>query len=426
MRPLEGNSEIKHNRKITIMVIMDGAADHVRIEGKSPLEIAETPNLDYITKHGGIGIVQTLYEDLPKDSVVAQLGLLGYDPYQYFPMGRSYFEVPDNIQLDSNDLIFRANFVHFDDSSVLRSYNGNGISCEEATKVVEFINAATCEQFKEFKLYHNSAFRNTLLIKNAGKLDFKIGYWEPHEEEGRSFLNQKLITAPSEHPLINKINDYIDFIYKNTGSTKTNGIFPWGYSYPISLPAFSENNKGCLIGNMDFLNGFSREMNLDFFKIGNSNWDTDYKGKGDLVAEHIESGNYDFIYCHINGPDEASHMNDIEKKVFSIEQIDKFILGPIRSVLETNPGRLNSVMVCPDHYTNINLGSLGNKRRDAHSMEPVPFILWNNKIKDNVTSFSEKNAQKGYYSGSVYNHMDLLELMNFNRKERNLVDVIEK
>lgn len=401
-------------RKVTIMVIMDGAADHIRIEGKSPLEIAETPNLDFITEQSGIGIIQTLYEDLPKDSVVAQLGLLGYDPYKYFPLGRSYFEVPNDVKLDANDLIFRVNFVHFDEQSVLKSYNGNGISCAEAQKVVEYINSITCERFSEFKLYHNSAFRNSLIIKNVGELNFKMNYWEPHEEEGRNFLNLKLITAPLESILVNRINDYIDFIRHNTGSDKTNGIFPWGYSYPIDLPVFSKDIKGCIIGNMDFLNGFSKGMNLDFFKIGNSSWDTDYKGKGNLLTEHIEKGDYDFIYCHINGPDEASHMNDVQKKVFSIEQIDKFILGRIRSLLQTNPERVNSIVVCPDHYTNINLNNSGNKRRDAHSLEPVPFILWNNKIKDDVKSFSEKNAEKGYYNKVRYNHLDLLKLMDLN------------
>ena len=121
-------------------------------------------------------------------------------------------------------------------------------------------------------------------------------------------------------------------------------------------------------------------------------------------------------------------MNDVDKKVFSIEQIDKYILRPDTfGSCRQIPERLNYVIVvCPDHYTNINLSNFENKRRDAHSIEPVPFILWNNKIKDDVKSFSEKNAQKGYYSGFVYNHMDLLELMNFNRKERNLADVTQK
>jgi 2,3-bisphosphoglycerate-independent phosphoglycerate mutase len=410
------NRTIQEDMKKNIIVIMDGAADRLRVDGKSPLEIARTPHLDYITKHSRIGRMQTLYPDLPKDSVVAQLGLLGYDPYEYFPLGRSYFEVPDGVKVEEDDLIFRVNFVYFDQEEVLESYNGNGITSEAARQVVSRLNERCAGQFPDFKLYNNSAFRNTLIIRNVGKLDFKIKYWEPHEEEGTSFLNKELLASPIEHPLVKRLNEYIRFIKNNTGSTQTNGIFPWGYSYPVQLPAFSENLNGCVIGNMDFLNGFSKEMGLDFFKIGNSNWDTDYEGKGRILSRELQADNYHFIYCHINGPDEASHMHDLEKKVYSIEQIDQHILQPIANALKEQAYRINSVAVCPDHYTNIEAGNKEGTRREAHSMDPVPFIIWDNDRKDTAERFSERTALEGYFGEKVFNHLELLKMMKLGQE----------
>ncbi len=400
----------KSKRKVHIMIIMDGASDHFRLNGKSPLEIAETPHLDKITERSGIGRLQTLYSDLPKDSVVAQLGLLGYDPYKYFPLGRSYFEVPDDIEVNANDLIFRVNLVHFDDDHVLTSYSGNSIDTTSAKSIIKYINESTDKVFPEFRLYNNSDFRNSLIIKNVGRLDFELKYWEPHEEQGRNFADQNLITASVKHPFVDRINEYVNFVSQKLKGREINGIFPWGYSHSIDLPKFSENLKGCIIGNMDFLNGFSRKMGLDFYKIGNSNWDTDYAGKGKLLVEQFEKGDYDFIYCHINGPDEASHLNDLEKKIFSIEQIDKHILGPVFHLFRNETDELGSVMISPDHYTNINLLDYKDKRRDAHSVDPVPFVIWNDRIKDEVLTFSEKNAMNGCYK-EIINHCDLMDLM---------------
>ena len=406
----------KNNKKIFIVIIMDGASDHLRIMNRSPLELAQTPYLNKITKEGFVGLVQTLYPDLPKDSVVAQLGLLGYDPYKYFPKGRSFFEVPNNVEVREDDLIFRVNLVFMDQNNVLKSYNGSGVNSEEARKIVDIINVKSEKLFPEFKLYNISDFRNTLVIKNAGKLKFDLKYYEPHEEEGKCFDLDRLIYSESKSPFVDRINDYISFAKKNINSLKVNNIFPWGYSHPINLPKFSENLKSCFIGNMDFLNGFANQMGFDFCKIGNSNWDTDYKDKGKNTMRKIDEG-YDFIYCHINGPDEASHMNDVKKKIFSIEQIDQHILKPIFSYFERFPGKLGAVAICPDHYTNIRNDSDSATRRDAHSIDPVPFLVWDGKRKDKVKDFSENSALTGLYGSTVISHLDLLGLMGLSKEK---------
>lgn len=415
---MENTLAEKYNseRKTYVVVIMDGASDHFRVEGRSPLEIAKTPYLDRITEQSSIGLMQTLYPDLPKDSVVAQLGLLGYDPYKYFPKGRSYFEVPNGVQVGENDLVLRVNLVFFDNNNVLKSYNGFEIESKESKEIVDNINSKSKELFPEFELHNISDFRNTLIIKNVGKLNFNLDCYEPHEEEGKTFDIQNLVRSSTKNPLVDRINNYISLAVKNINNSKVNCIFPWGYSHSICLPKFSNSMKGCIIGNMDFLNGFAKEMDLEFCKVGNSNWNTDYKKKGSLVLEKIEES-YDFIYCHINGPDEASHMNDVDKKIYSIEQIDQHILKPIFKYFETFHEQLGSITVCPDHYTNIRIGENTSTRRDAHSIDPVPFIVWDGKQKDDINVFSENLAAMGRYGDMTYNHLDLLKLMGIKTME---------
>ena len=130
-----------------------------------------------------------------------------------------------------------------------------------------------------------------------------------------------------------------------------------------------------------------------------------------MVLDHLSQGEYDFIYCHINGPDEASHMNDLEKKIYSIEQIDYHILRPVYEFMIKNPDRLGAVAICPDHYTNINLTSNEAERRDAHSLDPVPFAIWGGEKTDDVMAFTEKDTQRGCYTDIRYSHLDLLSLM---------------
>lgn len=401
------------NEKIFIIVIPDGAADQLRVDGKSPLEIANTPFLDAITGLSCTGLMKTLYSDLPKDSVVAQLGLLGYDPYVYFPKGRSYFEVPDHVQVSEDDLVFRVNLVFFDKKNILKSYNGFGITSDEALKIVNNINSYAEKSFSEFELYNISEFRNILIIRKVVKKCVYFDFYEPHEEEGQYIDKRSLINSSTNPHLAKRINKYISFVNEYINHPKVNSILPWGYSHAIDLPKFSNNLKGCIIGHMDFLNGFSKKMGLDFQKAGNSNWDSDYKEKGDHVINKINEG-YNFIYCHINGPDEASHMNNLEKKIFSIEQIDKYILEPIITYFSEFPDRLGAVAICPDHYTNIRTDQNGT-RREAHSIDDVPFAVWNNKKKDMVTCFSENSVKGGGYGPTSLSHLDLLSLMGIKK-----------
>lgn len=408
------------DRKVHVVVIADGASDRLRINGKSPFALAHTPHLDTMTNLATTGLMQTLYADLPKDSIVAQMGILGYDPYQYLAGGRAALERPAQLEVSARDLLFRANLVRFE-AGVLQSYNANCISSAKAEPLINRINHFTRKAFPSFELHHVSDFRNILLIRDTPVDPNQIICPEPHENQGGAFDFNQLIhsTNPANKMLLDQLHRYLKSIFSflSREMQLPYAIFPWSPSTPCSWPTFKQHNrflgKACLIGHADFLRGFGRAMDIPFFRLGNGLWDTNYKAKGQCVMDCIEKG-YDFIYCHINGPDEAAHMNSTMHKVTSIQGIDHHILRPILNYFQKHPDKLGSVFFCPDHYTNISAGQKVTTRRDAHSLDPVPFLLWNNKKRDVVQSFTEDEVLKGDFARDKLTHLDVLKLMQIS------------
>jgi 2,3-bisphosphoglycerate-independent phosphoglycerate mutase len=403
--------------KVYIIVIADGASDHLRSNGKSPLELAHTPYLDQITAQSATGTMKTLYEDLPKGSVVAQMGILGYDPHQYLSGGRAAFELPVQAKASPRDLLFRANIVHFQDE-ILQNYNADGISTGAAKPLIAGINQMMADKFPDFELWHVSDFRNILIIREADVNPVEIICPEPHEHQGAHFNLSQLIRSDLQgnNSLTNRLNQYLVQVhsYVTDHLALPYAIFPWSPSTYKKLPSFSEQNnfsgKAGIIGNADFLRGFGKAMDIPFFQMGNGLWNTDYNAKGQCVINCIKEG-YSFIYCHINGPDEASHMNNLGQKITSIERIDRDILGPIFKYFQKQPSFLGSLLFCPDHYTNIHIeGSVGS-RKEAHSIDPVPFLIWDRQTHDEVMTFSETSVLNGLYADKALTHLDMMQLM---------------
>lgn len=399
-----------------VLIIMDGAADRARICGKSPLQIARTPNIDYLTSIGASGLMTTLYDDLPKGSIVAQLGMFGYEPHKYYPHGRSSCEaLAIGICLNDKDLSFRANFTSFK-KNILDSYNADNIKSKDAYPLILRLEDELKDDFPEFELYHNSDFRNTLVIRNANIHPSFLICPEPHESMGKKFDLSNLLKAKDEQAkgIAIRINSFIKRSAEILKDEQANALIPWSPSSALKLPDFSDNikikGKYGVISHMDFLHGIAKAAGIDSFKIGNGDWNTDYASKSHTLNELLLK-NYIFVACHINGPDESSHMGDIERKVYSIEQIDKHIVGPLITYFETYPKELGGVIVTPDHYTNYFPRKGELHRSETHSKEPVPFVLWNNFDRDNNTLFSEDDAVGGKFANPSINHNGILNLL---------------
>jgi 2,3-bisphosphoglycerate-independent phosphoglycerate mutase len=397
-----------------VLIVPDGAADSNRDRGGSPLNVACTPNMDFIAREGVCGLVQTLYPDLPRESMVAQLGMLGWDPRVYYPCGRASAELlaSHGIALNNSDLAFRANFVLMN-QNLLESYNANYISSLDAKCLVSRLSTRLGKDFPEFELYHSSDFRSTLVVRNACVDPQDLVCFEPHENEGREFLPGQLIFGVTKDAvrLAARINLYLAEAAKVLGNAQANALFPWSVSRSLQLVPFHEvtatTGRAGIVGFMDFLKGIARAGSMEFFQVGNGRPETDYRAKGEQVVDLLEQG-FTFILCHINGPDEASHMRDLNGKIDCLERIDEWIVGPVLRYFQQHMDELGAVAVAPDHYSNIY--SYDGKRSDIHSSHRVPFAIWNNRDRDECMRYDETEALRGRYADGV-GHLEFLPLL---------------
>ncbi len=399
--------------KRDVLIILDGAGDTTKIDGQTPWEYAKTPNMDWLAKRGVTGLMQTLYPDLPKGSIVAQLGILGFDPYKYYPHGRASCEaLAIGINLQKNDIAFRAN-LSLVEKDILKSYNANYIKTENALLIINKINNILKDKYPNFELYNNSDFRNTLIVRNSSIKPKNLVCIEPHENIGVQLDPLSLIKTIDGNTSedIQQLNNYLNEIAALIKNDDANIIIPWSASTALSLPEFKYglNSKNAIIGHMDFLKGIAIASNMDFFLEGNGSWDTDYSAKAERLISLLEK-DYGFVYCHINGPDEASHAGKSKEKIESIESIDSIIVEKVKSYFLSNPEQLGRLIITTDHYTN--LIAIESKRHEAHSLHPVPFLVWNNNEHDNVNKFSEKDCKGGKYGDIPINHLSLLHILN--------------
>ena len=414
-------------KKKYALIIPDGGGDVYRNEGRSPLAMAHIPYSDFLASEGVAGVMQTLYPDLPKESIVAQLGMLGWDPHLYYPNGRASCELLalEDIYLQEGDLAFRANLVRME-GRVLVSYNADYIFSEQSLPLIEKLNKELRQEFPDFELYHNSDFRNTLVMRGVGLEPIDLRCPEPHENHQVEFDVANLISGKSVAgcAVAARLNQYLSRSAQLLRSDAANMLFPWSPSKSFHLPAFKENTgfegKTALVGCMDFLHGIAKAGALDFFKVGNGRPDTDYQAKGAKTVELFSDG-YDFVICHVNGPDEASHMGDLKLKIKSLEELDKFIVRPVVEYFQSHPDELGGVMIVPDHYTNHTAASGDNTRVEAHSSHPVPFALWNGRERDEARYYSEDDVLLGKYAQEPINHLELLRALGVWSADREKV-----
>lgn len=412
---------MKHPKKQYVLVIPDGAADTYRDNGRSPFALADTTYIDLVAREGVCGLMQTLYDDLPKESIVAQMGMLCWDPHLYYPRGRASCELLalEGVKLNEGDIAFRANLVRMD-GKVLASYNADYIYSTQARVLINSVNHTLRKEFPGFELYHNSDFRNTLVVRDAQIDPRDLICPEPHESHGLEFDAARLLNGRNEksRTVATHINSYLTRVAAVLAGKRGNMLFPWSASKVLNLPPFAEvsgfSGPTAIVGCMDFLHGIAKAGGIDSYKVGNGRPDTDFASKGAKVVELL-AGGYEFVVCHINAPDEAAHMGDLAGKIKAIEMIDKFVVSQIVDYFRSHPEQLGGVMIVPDHYTNIPEYVNRQRRADIHSMQPVPFALWNGRECDAVRTFSEDAARAGKYASPPVSHLDLTRVLGVSQ-----------
>ena len=212
------------------------------------------------------------------------------------------------------------------------------------------------------------------------------------------------------------MNRYLQRAAALLAGQPANALFPWSASRVFRLPAFAEitgfKGRVAMVAFMDFLKGIARAGGIEFVRLGNGRPDTDYRAKGAAVVDLLDAG-CQFVICHVNGPDEASHLGDRDLKVASLEAFDRLTVGPGVEWFSRHPEQLGGVMVMPDHYTNH---SLGGERSEAHSLDPSPFALWNGRDRDEVVRFDEDAVLEGRFGREPLGRLQLLDLLGITRR----------
>jgi 2,3-bisphosphoglycerate-independent phosphoglycerate mutase len=385
------------------IIVPDGAADEPLEElgGKTVLQIAQTPYMDKISTQGRLGQVNTIPKGMEPGSDVAQMSLLGYDPVEFYT-GRAPIEaVARNIKLSPNDWVFRCNLVTICDGK-MEDYSAGHISTEEGSKLIKDLNEQLSDE--KFCFYPGVSYRHLLVFKDA---DFDVKTYPPHDYIGTA-IEKILPRGKGAEILIDLIgrsqqlfiNHDINKVKKDLGENQVSSIWLWGQGKKARMESFKKRFglNGAAITAVDLVRGLSMLIGFDLLNVPGATGfvDTNYQGKASAAIEALDK--YDLVFIHIEAPDEASHNGSIELKKKAIEQIDKYIVGPVLEALQGYEKW--RILVLPDHPTPIS--------NRAHSAGPVPFAMAGTGVKGILhTTFSEANAAK---SGiKIENGFELME-----------------
>lgn len=377
----------------------DGMADYPipDLNGKTPLQAAATPHLDRMAQKGALGLVRTIPLGFPPGSDVANLSIFGYDPALHFT-GRAPLEAAAmGIRLGPADVAFRCNLVTLTPGRggvVMGDFSAGHIATAEAQEIIADIGKILGSE--EFSFYPGVSYRH-LLIWHNGKKGLSLKTTPPHDITGQE-IAEHLPAGEGQEEILGLMDraravleDHpVNQARKNTGKKPGNAIWLWGQGQAPSLLPLSQrfNLTGSVISAVDLMKGIGFYAGLEIINVPGATGylDTNYEGKADYALREILKK--DFVYVHVEAPDEASHNGSLKDKMQAIEDFDRKIVGPLLRGLGAYKDF--RIMALPDHPTPISL--------KTHSAEPVPFVLFSSEDRSQAAkeerSFDENSARK--------------------------------
>ena len=379
-----------------VVLLCDGMADLPRedLVGKTPMETANKPNMDMLARVSEVGLVKTVIDTLKPGSDVANLSVLGYDPSVYYS-GRSPLEAGSiGIDMKPTDISFRCNLVTLSDEDryedkTMVDYCADDISTAEAAEIISFIQKKLGNE--EFSFYSGVSYRHCL-IWDHGTLDIGT-LTPPHDITGRKITDHLGVNQNGEKLLDMMKRSYellkdhpVNIRRIKRGQRPANSLWFWGEGVRKELMPFEKKYglKGAMISAVDLLKGIGKFTEMEVIDVPGATGyiDTNFAGKAEAAINTLKGGN-DFVYIHVEAPDECGHRFEIENKVRSIELIDELILGPILKAFENEDIR---ILICPDHPTPLAL--------KTHTNAPVPYLIYDSRKEvSGVERFDEENAE---------------------------------
>lgn len=395
-----------------LVLLCDGMADYPveELGNKTPMGASFTPSMDKLAKASGIGLVKTVADNMKPGSDVANLAVLGYDPQVYYS-GRSPLEAGSiGIDMKPTDVSFRCNLVtlsdeeNYEDKTIL-DYCADDISTEEARVLVEYL----AEHFNndEFKLYSGVSYRHCLIWDN-GTMDVGT-LTPPHDITGKP-IKEYIPAHKNAAKLYDMMKKSYDILKNHPvnqariarGKRPANSMWFWGEGVRKALMPFEEKYglKGSMISAVDLLKGIGKFSGMNVVEVQGATGyiDTNFEGKAKAAIDEFEKGQ-DFVYIHLEAPDECGHRHEIENKKKSLELIDEKVLTPVLEALEKYDDY--KVLIMPDHATPLAL--------KTHTNDPIPFLMYHKKNEiSGCEEFTEETAKStGEY---VENGHELLKM----------------
>lgn len=385
-----------------LIIVPDGAADESieALGAKTPLEAADMQNINQLAQKSEVGLVQTIPDGVAPGSDAANLAVMGYDPKVYLT-GRSPLEaVSIGIDMSPEDVAFRCNLItlegegSFEDMTVV-DHSAGDITTEEAGELIAAVNEAF--ETKTLHFYTGTSYRN-LLITNGGHTNYDLT--PPHDilgrqtaaylpkGEGADWIRDMMLRSCQilkDHP-VNKAR-------AQQGLRPANAIWIWGQGKKPKLDSFYDKYgvKGAVVSAVDLIKGIGLCAGLEAVHVegATGTLHTDFDGKAKAAIQCFQEGK-DFVYLHLEAPDECSHQGDLEGKIKALELIDQKVAGPVSRFLAES-GEDYRILIVPDHQTPVRLRT--------HTSGPVPYVLYDSakagKIDEESQRFDEASAEKG-------------------------------
>jgi len=403
-----------------LVLIGDGMSDYPvkELGGKTPLEAAKTPNMDFLAQNGECGWVQNVPSGMSPGSDVAAMSIFGYDPKKYYT-GRGPLEAASlGVKLNKNEVAFRCNLVTVKDGK-MDDFTAGHISNREAEQIIKTLNKKLGS--KAVKFYSGLSYRHLLVISNlsargavpAGRQESafggkdqnsKIKCTPPHDITGKlieDYLPQgggsDLIRHLMKESIMPLLEHQVNIKRIKVGKKPASMIWLWGQGAAPQLIPFRKKYKksGAVITAVHLLKGLGNILGLKIIDVPGATGflDTNYKGKAEYALRALKK--CDLVFVHVEAPDEAGHMGDVKGKIQAIEDFDKKVVGTILNALRVTRYALR-ILVLPDHPTPI--------AKMTHTSDPVPFVIYSSRVtclpagtasnEKRVKGFSEREIKK--------------------------------
>lgn len=367
--------------------------------GKTPLQMADIPEIDRLAKLGNCGKLVTVPENMHPGSEVANMSVLGYDVQRVFE-GRGVLEAASiGVTLEKGDIAMRCNLICIDGKNI-KNHSAGHISNEEAHELIDFLNEKLGSEKVIF--YKGVSYRHLLVIKNGNK---QLWCTPPHDVPGKAYadfmIEAKEEAAAKTADLLNGLilksmellaGHPVNQKRKDAGKDMASSIWPWSPGYKPQMPTLKELfgiERSAVISAVDLIQGIGVYAGMNVIKVDGATglYDTNYEGKAQAAINALKD--HDLIYLHIEASDEAGHEGDVELKTKTIEYLDQRVVKYLVEKTAQMDGPV-TIAVLPDHPTPC--------ATTVHTKDPVPFIIYRPGTEaDTVESYDEFTVEKGSY-----------------------------